>query len=259
MGNANVVTKIEGRVAVVTIDHPPQNTINTAILKDIAREVAQIERDPNVRSVLLTTANGVPPFAADAAGLLENLSWERQYAMVLEGQRALTQIELSKKPIVFAVYDGMCMGGGLELVLACHLRVAGTKSIFAVPEAPAGAMPGWGNTQRLARLVGRTRGLELALTGVTITAQELLALGALNRVVPGDTVLTSARELAESIAQMRSRSLESILAAFNTHYLLGMAEGKATELERYMEIFEPKTFVAAVTALFEQRRITFDD
>jgi len=83
--------------------------------------------------------------------------------------------------------------------------------------------------------------------------------GALNRVVPGDRVLASARELAAAIARMRARSIEGILAAFNVHYQLGLAEGKATELERYMEIYDPKTFVSAVKALFEQRAITFDD
>jgi enoyl-CoA hydratase/carnithine racemase len=225
----------------------------------LSREVEALEANPKVRSVLLTTANDTPPFAADAEGLMNELSWEAQSAMVRQGQRALTQLEQSKKPIVFAVYDGMCMGGGLELILACHLRVAGSKTVFMVPEAPAGAMPGWGNTQRLTRLIGRTKGLELALTGAPITAQELLALGALNRVVPGDGVLASARDLAAAIARMRARSIEGILAAFNVHYQLGLAEGKATELERYMEIYDPKTFVAAVKALFEQRAITFDD
>jgi enoyl-CoA hydratase/carnithine racemase len=252
-------SKVEGRVACVTIDHPPMNTINIDILQSLASAVTEFGKDPSVRVILLDTANNMPAFAADADDLMANPSWEGQFQMLRDGQHALTSIEFSSKPVVMAIYDGMCMGGGLELALACHLRVAGSKTVFAVPEAQAGAMPGWGNTQRLARLIGRAKGLELALTGAPIPAQEFQILGAVNRVVAGDRVLAEARKIADAISRMRSKSISAILAAFNTHYQIGLAEGKATELERSMEIYDPETFVAAVKALFEQRRIDFND
>jgi enoyl-CoA hydratase len=252
-------SKVEGRVAHITIDHPPMNTVSIEILQSLASAVAGFEQDPVVRAILLDSANNQPPFAADANDLVANLSWEAQSKMLRDGRRALTTIEFSSKPVVMAIYDGMCMGGGLELALACHIRVAGSKTVFAVPEAPAGAMPGWGNTQRLARLVGRAKGLELTLTGTPIPAQEFHTLGVVNRVVPGDQVLSQAREIADVIASMRSKSISAILAAFNAHYQIGLAHGKATEFERYMEIYAPETFMAAVKALFEQRRIDFDD
>jgi enoyl-CoA hydratase/carnithine racemase len=235
------------------------NTVSTEILRSLASMVAGFGQDPSIRAILLDSANITPPFSADADDLTANLSWEAQSKMVRGGQRALTSIEFSSKPVVMAIYDGMCMGGGLELALACHIRVAGSKTVFAVPEAQAGAMPGWGNTQRLVRLVGRAKGLELALTGGPIPAHELLTLGAINRVVSGNRVLAEARQIADTISCMRSKSISAILAAFNTHYQIGLAEGKATELERYMEISQPETFVAAVKALFEQRRIDFSD
>jgi enoyl-CoA hydratase/carnithine racemase len=254
-----LTSKIEGRVAHITIDHPPMNTVSIEIMRSLARMVAGFEQDPAIRAILLDSANNTPPFAAHADDLTANLSWEAQSKMVRDGQRALTSIEFASKPVVMAIYDGMCMGGGLELALACHIRVAGSKTVFAVPEAQAGAMPGWGNTQRLVRLVGRAKGLELALTGSPIPAHELLTLGAINRLVPGERVLAEARRIADAISRMRSKSISAILAAFNTHYQIGLAEGKATELERYMEIYDPQTFVAAVKALFEQRRIDFAD
>jgi enoyl-CoA hydratase len=254
-----LTSKIEGRVAHITIDHPPMNTISLETVLSLARMVAGFGQDPAVRSILLDSANNTPPFAADADDLIANLSWEAQCKMVRDGQRALTSLEFSSKPVVMAIYDGMCMGGGLEVALSCHIRVAGSKTMFAVPEAPAGAMPGWGNTQRLARLVGRAKGLELALTGGSISAQELQTLGAVNRVVAGERVLAEAREIADAISRMRSKSISAILAAFNAHYQIGLAEGKGIELERYMEIYAPETFVAAVKALFEQRRIDFTD
>lgn len=154
-----------GRVAHMTIDHPPLNTINTEILQ-LARDVLKYEADESVRVILLDSANQKPPFAADGAALLANPGWQAQFEMLREGQRALTAIEFSSKPVVMAIYDGVCMGGGLELALSCHIRVAGSGTLFAVPEAPAGAMPGWGNTQRLVHYFCRAKALELAFDGM---------------------------------------------------------------------------------------------
>ena len=168
-GNGRAYPNRTGRagVAQVTIDHPPMNTINTE---------------------------------------MANPSWEAQFQMLRAGQHALTTIEFSSKPIVMAIYDGICMGDGLELALSCHIRVAGKGSIFSVPEAVAGAMPGWGNTQRLVRYFGRCKAIELALTGCQISATEAHALGAVNHVVAGTDVF-GAREIADGIARMRTKSI----------------------------------------------------
>jgi len=254
-----IKTRKVGRVATITIDHPPMNTISTGIVQQLAGLVSEYEGDDAVRAILLDSANQKPPFAADGADLMANPSWEAQFQMIQRGQRALSAIEFSSKPVVMAIYDGVCMGGGLELALSCHIRVAGKGTLFSVPEAPAGAMPGWGNTQRLVHYFGRTKAIELALTGSQITATEAHAMGAVNHVVPGAEVLSKAQEIANGIARMRTKSIKGIMAAMHVPYRNGLAEGKATELERYMDIYEPKTFVAAVTALFEQRTIEFND
>jgi enoyl-CoA hydratase/carnithine racemase len=158
-----------------------------------------------------------------------------------------------------AIYDGVCMGGGLELALACHVRVAGSETVFSAPEALAGAMPGWGNTQRLVRYFGRAKAIELALTGNQITAAEAHALGAVNHVVAGPDVFTLAREIAEAMARMRTKSVAAIMEAMHVPHRIGLDEGKAVEHERSMEIYDPETFVAAIKALFEQRTIEFAD
>jgi enoyl-CoA hydratase/carnithine racemase len=261
MGQGRDLIKVGkvGRVAQITLDHPPMNTISVGILQELAKLVTEYEENDAVRAILLDSANQKPPFAADATALLANPSWEGQFELVREGERALTAIEFSSKPVVMAIYDGICMGGGLELALSCHLRVAGKGTVFAVPEATAGAMPGWGNTQRLVQYFGRSKAIELALTGSQITATEALALGAVNHVVAGAEVLPKGREIAEGIARMRTKSIRGIMTAMHVPYRNGLAEGKATEIARYMEIYDPKTFVAAVTALFEQRTIEFTD
>ena len=248
-----------GRVAHITIDHPPTNSISTGILQDLAARVGEYEADDAVRAILLDTANQKPPFAADATDLLANPSWEMQFKLIQAGARALSAIEFCSKPVVMAIYDGVCMGGALELALACHVRVAGKGSVFSVPEALAGAMPGWGNTQRLVQYFGRSKAIELVLTGGQITASEAYAMGAVNHVVPGAEVLSKAQEISNGIAKMRTKSIRGIMGAMHVPYRIGLAEGKATEHENYMEIYDQKTFIAAVTALFDQRTIEFTD
>ena len=190
---------------------------------------------------------------------MANPSWEKQFQLIQAGARALSVIEFSSKPVVMAIYDGICMGGALELALACHIRVAGKGTLFSVPEALAGAAPGWGNSQRLVHYFGRGKAIELALTGSQITAAEAHALGAVNHVVAGSEVLSKAQEIANGIARMRTRSIKCIMGAMHVPYRIGLAEGKATEHENYVESYDPKIFIAAVTALFEQRTIEFTD
>ena len=248
-----------GRVATITIDHPPTNSISTGILKQLAELVSEYEADDSIRAILLDSANQKPPFAADAADLTANPSWEKQFQLIQAGASALSVIEFSSKPVVMAIYDGVCMGGALELALSCHIRVAGKGTIFSVPEALAGAAPGWGNTQRLVHYFGRGKAIELALTASQITATEAHALGAVNHVVAGAEVLSKAQEIANGIARMRTKSIKAIMGAMHVPYRIGLAEGKATEHENYMEIYDQNTLLAAVSALFEQRTIEFTD
>jgi len=255
----SVQIRKDGRVAHITINHPPKNAISIEILQQLAKLVGECGSDEVIRAILLDSANETPPFAADAAALLASPSWEGQFRMLQEGQRALSAIEFSCKPVVMAIYDGICMGGGLELALSCHIRVAGKGTIFSVPEAIAGAMPGWGNTQRLVHYFGRCKAIEMALTGCQITAAEAYALGAVNHILASGEVLTKAREIAYAIARMRTKSIAGIMAAMHVPYRNGLAAGKAAELQCSMEIYDPKTFTDAVTALFEQRTIEFVD
>jgi len=115
------------------------------------------------------------------------------------------------------------------------------------------------NSQRLVHYFGRGKAIELALTGSQITATEAHALGAVNHVVAGAEVLSKAQEIANGIARMRTKSIRCIMGAMHVPYRIGLAEGKATEHENYMEMYDPKTFVAAVSALFEQKTIEFTD
>src|SRR5215469_14594773 len=224
-GEHFVKSRITGRVAYLTVDHPPLNAISVEIMQALAELVRAHDRDDNVR-IVLDSAGQKPPFAADAGTLFDDPSWEAQFRMLRDGQSALSAIEFSTTPVVMAIYNGVCMGGGLELALACHVRVAGTGTVFSAPEAVAGAMPGWGNTQRLVSYLGRPRTIELALTGGQITANEAHAFGAVNHVVAGSKVLAKASEIAERIAHMRTKSIKSIMTAMHVPYRHGLRKAK---------------------------------
>lgn len=254
---ALVITKLDARIAFMTIDNSPQNMINIDVLNALKTELEAIQGNTFIRAVILDSANGTPPFSADGAALLAARSPEAQRAELVKGQTTLTWIENFNKPIIMAIYNGMMLGGGLELAWSCHMRVAGDQCVFNIPEAVAGAMPGWGNTSRLIRLFGRERAIEMVLTGFSFTAEQMERWGDVNYVVPGDQVLAKATELAEKVAYMRTKSIEAILDTFN--FYSDVQAGKDRELANYMDIHDPDTFQMAIEALFAQKNVDFID
>jgi enoyl-CoA hydratase/carnithine racemase len=254
-----IQSRTDGRIAFLTIDNPPQNLISNDVLRALKGELEKLTGNDFIRAIVLDSANNTPPFAADGAALLADSSPAAQKKMIEEGQEILTYVEKFNKPIVMAIYDGMCMGGGLELAFSCHIRVAGQRCKFSIPEAVAGQMPGWGNTQRLVRLFGRERTIEMILTGEPFTSEQALQWCGLNHVVDGAAVLGKATDIAKKIAYMRTKSIHAVLDTLNQHYQMGMAEGKTLERDNYMKIYKEETFIAAIKALFEQRPIEFKD
>lgn len=253
-----VDTKIKDRLAFMTITNPPQNVINNDVLIALKSELEVIEKDQFIRAVVLDSANQTPPFAADGMALLKADTPEKQKASMIEGQAILTYVENYPKPIILAIYNGMCMGGGLELAFSCHMRVAGDQCIFSIPEAVGGAIPGWGNTSRLIALFGRARAIEMLLTGFQFNSEQMEKWGGLNYAVDGSEVLNKATEIANKVAYMRTKSIEAALDTFN-YYMKDNEAGKQKELENYIKIYDKETFEAAIHALFNQQRIEFKD
>jgi enoyl-CoA hydratase len=190
----------DGAIATVTIDRAEKlNALNAAIIGEIDAAFRALAADDAVRGVILTGA-GPKAFVAGAdiaelatMGPLSGIRVSR------DGQDAFRFIERMHKPIIAAV-NGFALGGGLELALACHIRVASRTARFGLPEVKLGIIPGYGGTVRLPRLVGRGRALEMMLTGDMIDAEEAYRLGLVNRVVEPEALLDAARELAGRIA-----------------------------------------------------------
>ncbi len=195
----NLRLEIADGIATLTVHRPDRlNALNEATIRELGTAVEQIGRDEEVGGVVLTGAGSKAFVAGADIAELAKMGPVDGVEVSRLGQRVFRGIELSRKPWIAAV-NGFALGGGCELALACHLRIAAENARFGLPETKLGIIPGYGGTVRLTRLVGRGRALELILTGEMIDAPEAYRIGLVNRVVPADELAESASELLRSI------------------------------------------------------------
>lgn len=229
MAYENVLVGDENAVRWITINRPAKlNALNRALVAELGDAVAAAGADSAVRAVVITGA-GEKAFVAGAdIAEFVGLSPADAQAMARAGQAVFETVAALSKPVLAAV-NGFALGGGCELALACHMRVASTTARFGQPEGKLGLIPGYGGTQRLARLVGRGRALELLLTGGTVDATAALAWGLVNRVVePGD-LKSAAQRLAEETGAVSPFAAARCLEAVRIGLDLPLASGQEVE------------------------------
>lgn len=209
---ASLRLRKDGEVAVLSLDHPPENRLTQAMVQDLAAKVAAIEKDETVRAVVVAGAGG------DVfCGGLDTAEWSalspRDAQTALQrGFEALWALEHLTRPTIAAI-EGTCRSVGAEMALACDLRVASESAIFGFPEIEQAWMPSHGGTARLPRMIGRARALELFLTGADVTAQEAAELGFVERVVPRGGALGTAGQIATALARKPRTAVHAIKRA----------------------------------------------
>jgi enoyl-CoA hydratase len=208
-----VLSERRGAVAVLTLNRPPVNALNRALLDAMLHAVEACARDHDVRAVVLTGGRRVFSAGADIREV-EPLSDAAVRTWIGHGQRVLNEIASINRPVVAAI-EGFCLGGGLELALACHMRVAGRSAELGLPEIKLGIIPGFGGTQRLPRLVGSGAALELMLTGDPFGPERALATGLVNRVVDSGAAVEAAAELAATVAARSATAAAAILRVYH--------------------------------------------
>lgn len=250
----------ENNVALLVIERPPVNALNSAALDELAVACDRLFADEQVKVVVITGA-GEKAFVSGAdireiAAIRDQPDAVR--AFVRRGQDLFNKIEAAPKPVIAAV-NGVALGGGLELAMACHIRLFSEKARAGQTETNLGIMPGWGGTQRLARLIGPGRALELILTGEIIDAQEAYRLGLANQVVPADQLLEEALALARKIANKSGRVNRSILRAVLDGLNMPLADGLRHEAELFTALAGSHDMDEGLRAFLEKRTPHFTD
>jgi len=259
MAEPLVKTRIEERVAILSIAHPPANTLSRATLGDLRAAFEQVLADASVKVVILTGEGKLFAAGADIneLGALHVAAEGEEFAR--QGQALCALIETSPKPVIAALNGRFCLGGGLEIALACHIRLAEESTQLGSPEVHLGVMVGWGASQRLPRIVGVGRALELLLTGRRITAQEAERIGLVSRGVADGAVLTEALTLAKQLAALSAPTLKGTLRAVFTGLNEGFVRGAAFEAARFGALCEHADWREGTQAFLEKRPPHFQD
>jgi enoyl-CoA hydratase len=246
----------EGPVATLTIDHPPANALSNQVLAEIEEALRQADVDDEVRCVILTGAG--EKFFIAGADITEFLQTppDRVGDRTQKGQAITLLMERLPKVVIVAV-NGYCLGGGCELAMAGDVRIAAENAVFGQPEIKLGIIPGFGGTQRLVRLVGRSRAMELLFSGDQIDAATALELGLVSRVVPADRLLADARATAEKLARSAPLAVAAIKRAVADGLDRPIEEALRAELREFIAIRGTEDSREGISAFLEKRRPEF--
>jgi enoyl-CoA hydratase len=244
-------------VAFVRLDRPEKlNALTREMLVELGETFERIEREQNVRAVILWGAGRVAFSAGTDIAELAGMNEEEAREAARRGQDVCALIENCGVPVVAAV-NGLAAGGGFELALACHIRIASERARFSLPETLLGVIPAYGGTQRLARVLGSSRALELMLTGAEVTADEALRFGLVNRVVHDEQLLPEAERLAREIASLAPLAIRACLEAVMRGLSLPLEEGLELEAELFSSLFATEDMREGTQAFLEKRAPSF--
>lgn len=249
---------IDGAVATLVINHPPANTLTPELLAELMQAFDRLADDAAVKAVVLTGTGRFFIAGADIRVLASIASSQEGERIALQGQAILNRIEAFEKPVIAAV-NGICLGGGLEVAMCCHIRLGAEGSRLGQPEINLGIMPGFGGTQRLPRIIGRSKATELILTGDPISAQEAKAAGLLSQVIPPEELLHQAQGMARKIASKGRAALRTALQAIREGAELDLGDGLALEARLFGGLCETTDKREGMAAFMEKRQPHFVD
>ncbi len=257
MSFQTLLYEVRDGIAVVTVNRPDKlNALNDAVIADLDQAVARIEGDDAVKGVILT---GAGPKAFVAGADIGELSKQTQFlgkARAMRGQAVFRRLEKCGKPVVAAV-NGFALGGGCELAMACHLRVASESAKFGQPEVKLGIGPGYGGTVRLPRLVGKGRALDLLLTARMVGADEALQMGLVNRVVPADKLMAESEQLLRTILANGPLAVRLCIEAVDAGLEMSLEEALLLEANHFGLLASTDDMREGMGAFLEKRTASF--
>ena len=252
----NVLIERKDNIGIVSVNRPEQmNSLNSVTRKEMAEAFTELGDDSEILVIILTGAPGKAFIAgADIKEFLKlNLKTEKE----LENDWIVTEvIENLKKPVI-AMIDGFCLGGGLEIAMSCDLRIASDRTKLGQPEINIGIIPGAGGTQRLTRLVGEGRAMEMILTGRMVKAEEGLQYGILNFIFTPDELEEKTMEMAKKITEKSPYAIERAKQSVKSVSNMNLREGLKFEREMFLECFTSDDGKEGITAFIEKRKANF--
>lgn len=257
MNFENILIEKEQSIAVVTINRPTKlNALNKVTIEELHAAFQELESDESIR-VILVTGSGEKAFVAGAdISEFAAFSVDQGAELAAKGQELLFDFVQNLSTPVIAVVNGFALGGGLELAMASHFRIASDNAKMGLPEVTLGVIPGYGGTQRLPQLVGKGRAMEMIMTAQMIDAATALQYGLVNHVVPQAELLDFAKGVAEKIAKNSPYAISKAIQSINANFEDGK-NGFQTEIQNFGICFGSADFKEGTTAFLEKRKATF--
>ncbi|WP_338451426.1 enoyl-CoA hydratase [Niallia oryzisoli] len=251
-----VMWSYQDRVAKITLKRPPANALSSISLKELSSVLDQIEKSDEIRAVII---HGEGRFFSAGADIKEFTSIEstEQFAQYGKyGQALFERIETFCKPIIACIH-GAALGGGLELAMACHFRIAAEDAKLGLPELQLGLIPGFAGTQRLPRYVGAARAAEMLYTSQAITGKEAVQYGLVNHAFPEKELLNKTEEMAKLIAKKSPASIKAVITLLNAAKTKEYYAGVEKEAELFGEVFSSNDAKEGISAFIEKRQPKF--
>jgi enoyl-CoA hydratase len=253
---STLLTSLENQILTITINRPEKlNALNKTVLEELDHAIDAIYKDDQVKAVIIT-GSGEKAFVAGAdISEFTTVSDDQAATLSKKGQDIFFKIENCPKPVIAAV-NGFALGGGCELAMACHFRLAGTNAKFGQPEVNLGLIPGYGGTQRLTMLIGKGKALELMMTGNMIGAEEAKSLGLVNYVEPLENLLPKTKEILNTILSKSPVAISKVIEAVNSFYNSN-EDGYSEEVHLFSQAFLSNDKKEGTAAFIEKRKPVF--
>ena len=253
----NILIEKQDNLAIVTINRPTKlNALNKATIEELHQAFTDLNNDTATKVIVLT-GSGEKAFVAGAdISEFAHFSVSEGEQLAAKGQELLFDFVQNLSTPVIAAVNGFALGGGLELAMSCHFRIASTNAKMGLPEVTLGVIPGYGGTQRLAQLIGKGRAMELIMTANMIDAETAKSYGLVNHVVPQEELLHLAKSIGAKISNNSSVAIAKAIEAINANFEDGV-NGFATEIKNFGICFGTEDFKEGTTAFLEKRKAVF--
>jgi enoyl-CoA hydratase len=251
-----LLTNLENNIFTITINRPDKlNALNKTVMQELSEAVDEVYNNVEIKSAIITGAGSKAFVAGADISEFVGLNVEEGKSMAKKGQDIFFKIENSSKPIIAAV-NGFALGGGCELAMACHFRIASENAKFGQPEVNLGLIPGYGGTQRLTQLIGKGRAMELLMSAEIINAQTALNYGLVNYVVPLDELLSKANSTLQNINSKAPVAVAKCIAAANAVFNENK-NGYEIEIDAFADCFATADMKEGTSAFLEKRKANF--